>query len=142
MIRMKLLLYYFITFFFHRGGTFRVVLAKLGDLRSLIPRSVHTMALTATATSSDRIAVSRTLGLRCPNVLTRSPAKPNIAYAVGNFTNVSTTFEVFFPKTIIYGQTFSKCGDIYTYLHHKHGHGFKVMLLINQNLDWWMCPLV
>ena len=94
------------------------------------------MALTATATKTDRISVSRTLGLRCPFILTRSPAKPNIAYAVANFTDVPTTFEPLaeklavdkcsFPKTIIYGQTFSKCGDIYSYLRHKLGQKFTV----------------
>ena len=41
---------------FIRGTTFRHVLARVGGVCSLIPSSVHVMALTATATSSDRIA--------------------------------------------------------------------------------------
>ena len=120
----------------HRGDTFRIVMAKLGDLRSLVPSSVQMMALTATATNSDRVAISRTLGLRCPFVLARSPAKANISYSVGEFVNVPTTFEQFaeklaiekcsFPKTIIYGQTFSMCGDVYSFLHDKLGYEFTV----------------
>ena len=63
---------------FIRGTTFRHVLARVGEVRSLIPSSVHVMALTATATSSDRIAVMQMIGLQNPYTLKQTPSKPNI----------------------------------------------------------------
>ena len=60
-----------------------------------------------------------------PFVMARCPNKSNIIYRVGKFNTVSDTFQVFadrlkqerniFPKTIIYGQPFRVCGDIYSF---------------------------
>ena len=69
---------------FIRGTTFRHVLARIGEVRSLIPSSVHVMALTATATSSDRIAVTQMIGLQNPYTLKQTPSKPNIVYHIGS----------------------------------------------------------
>ena len=73
---------------FIRGTTFRHVLARVGDVHSLIPSSVHVMALTATATSSDRIAVTQMIGLQNPYTLKQTPSKPNIVYHIGSFKTV------------------------------------------------------
>ena len=73
---------------FIRGTTFRHVLARVGEVRSLIPSSVHVMALTATATSSDRIAVTQMIGLQNPYTLKQAPSKPNIVYHIGSFKTV------------------------------------------------------
>ncbi|KAL5489405.1 hypothetical protein EMCRGX_G018494 [Ephydatia muelleri] len=75
------------------GTTFRHVLARVGEVRSLIPSSVHVMALTATATSSDRIAVTQMIGLQNPYTLKQAPSKPNIVYQIGSFKTVPDTFK-------------------------------------------------
>ena len=84
------------------------------------------MALTATVTKTICLSVSRTIGLRNPYIATRSPCKPNLIYSVGVFKTVEDTFSPLakrlqcqrksFPKTIIYGQSFGMCADIYLYL--------------------------
>ena len=96
------------------------------DFACIVPRSVRVLALTATATKSDRLDVSCTLGQRNPYVLARCPAKANVIYHAGSFQGIEETFQPFakqlvlkrnqFPKTIIYGQTFGICADIYLYL--------------------------
>ena len=50
------------------------------------------MALTATATKAIRLSVSRTIGLKDPYVLTRSPCKSNLIYTTGTFKTVQDTF--------------------------------------------------
>ena len=110
------------------------MLSRVGEVRSLVPKSVCVMALTATATRADRLAVSRTLGLRNPFILTRCPTKNNLIYHVGSFRSILDTFQTFadqlvlklnlFPKTIIYGRTFGVCADIYLYLKERLGPAF------------------
>ena len=93
------------------------------------------MALTAAATRSDRIAVTRTIiGLNSPYVLTRCSTRSNLVYSVGSFKSLSDTFKEFadklrgekaeFPKTIIYGRSFGVCADIYLYLKDHLGLAF------------------
>lgn len=65
-----------------RGETFRREFANIGEVRSLIPDSVHLMALTATATVKTRNAICKTLGLVKPVIIAVSPNKPNIKYIV------------------------------------------------------------
>ena len=101
------------------------MLSRVGEVRSLVPPSVRVMALTATATKTDRLAVSRALGLNHPFVMARCQNKSNIIYRVSKFNTISDTFRAFanmlkqernlFPKTIIYGQSFGVCGDIYSF---------------------------
>ena len=119
---------------FIRGTTFRHLLARVGEVRSLIPSSIHVMALTATATSSDRIAVMQMMGLHNPYTLKQAPSKPNIVYHIGSFKTVPDTFKHFansfrfervaFPKTIIYCTSFSMCADIYLFLKYCLGPAF------------------
>lgn len=118
-----------------RGETFRKVLGRIGEVQSLLPSTVKVMALTATATKTIRLSVSRTIGLQNPYVVTRSPCKPNLIYSVGVFEKtVDDSFlplakrlqhqRISFPKTIIYGQTFGMCADIYLFLKHYLGSNF------------------
>ena len=102
------------------------MLARVGEVRSLIPSSVHVMALTATATSSDRIAVTQMIRLQNPYTLKQTPSKPNIVYHIGSFKAVPDTFQKFadrlrferaaFPKTIIYSTSFSMCAENYLFI--------------------------
>ena len=65
-----------------RGESFRSVMLRMGEVRSLIPRDVRMVALTATATSKLRTQVTATLGMIDELVVTLSPCKPNIMYSV------------------------------------------------------------
>ena len=106
----------------------------MGEVRSLIPASVNMMALTATATRTDRLSVSRVLGLKSPFVLTKCPTKTNLMYSVSSFESVGVTFRKFadmlkrertdFPKTIIYGRSFDMCANIYLFLQDQLGLSF------------------
>ena len=68
----------------------RRVLQRMGEVRSLITASVNMMALTATATRTDRLSVSHVLGLKSPFVLTKCPTKTNLMYSVSSFESVVT----------------------------------------------------
>ena len=112
------------------------MLSRIGEVRSLLPPDVKVLCLTATATKSIRLSVSRTIGLRNPYVITKSPCKPNLIYSVGVFNTVEETLSPLakkleqqkrsFPKTIIYGQSFGMCADIYLYLKRYLGSSFTV----------------
>ena len=97
---------------FYRGDTFRTLLSRVGEVRSLLPRGVNVMAVTATATKSVRQAVSHILGMKNPHIVARSPCKQNIMYAVSSFINVEESFNPIvtrlrverttFPRMIVY----------------------------------------
>ena len=76
-----------------RGQTFRRVMERLGEIRSLLPFGVKIMALTATATKSVQSSVACTLGMEKPVVVALSPCKANIVYNVGRYTTVEDTFK-------------------------------------------------
>ena len=110
------------------------MLKRIGEIRSMIPSKVRVMALTATATKRDRLAISRIIGLKNPFVLTRCPTSPNLIYSVEAFVSVDESFKSFasklkkektsFPKTIIYGRSFSMCSNVYLLLKDRLGHDF------------------
>ena len=55
---------------------------NLGEVRSLIPKEVRIMALTATATVKTCCTICKTLGMSEPVVVADSPNKANIKYMV------------------------------------------------------------
>lgn len=57
------------------GNEFRRDFARLGEIRSLLSSGINVMALTATATSSTRYVVMKTLDMRDCHVIFRSPNK-------------------------------------------------------------------
>ncbi len=65
-----------------RGDAFRVEFAHLGEVRSLIPRHVYMMALTATATVATRKAILRRLRMKRSIVVAVTPNKGNLTYEV------------------------------------------------------------
>ena len=102
--------------FYHaycRGETFRV-LGRLGEIRSLVSSSVYVLALTATASRKLRVDVTQILGLQneVDVVISISPSKANIIYAIAEFTTKPHTFGPMlsqlkrqrsqFPRTIVY----------------------------------------
>lgn len=76
----------------YRGESFRHVLSRVGEVRSLIPNDVTMMALTATATSQLRVKVTEMLGMKDELVVSLSPCKANIMYATKKFTTIAETF--------------------------------------------------
>ena len=65
-----------------RGETFRFDYLRLGELRSIIPRDTHVLALTATASKAVYDAAISTLHMTNPVVIASSPERPNIFLSV------------------------------------------------------------
>ena len=61
----------------YRGETFRTVLDRIGEVRNILPQGTNIMALTATATKTVRLSVTKTIGMRNPLVIALSPCKKN-----------------------------------------------------------------
>ena len=76
------------------GETFRKLLLRIGEIRSLLPDQARIMALTATATEKLRKTASSIIGLRDEVVVSKSPCKNNIMYVVVESTAIE---EVFMP---------------------------------------------
>ena len=101
------------------------MLSRIGEVRSLLPAHVNLLALTATATRSLRMDVSRLLGMRNELVISVSPCKANIMYAVAKFVSVQDSFRKTverlrrerseFPRMIIYCRRFEDCANLYLY---------------------------
>ena len=125
---------FFICFSFHRGDTFRTVLTRVGELRSILPCGIPVLALTATATKTLRKSVMSTIGMRCPRVVAINPCKSNIVYTVSTFTTIEDTFKPVLdrlcverhnlPRILIYTRSFSLCADIYIFFKKKLGVKF------------------
>ena len=98
------------------GETFRRTMLRICEVRSLVPASVHMLALTATATRAVREEVSKILGMRNPVIVAVSPCKRNMAYCVCKSDTIKEAFSTLidklrtlrcrFPRTIIYCQKF------------------------------------
>ena len=76
-----------------RGDDFRVEFFHLGEVRSLIPRKVNIMALTATATRTLRSGVCHVLGMKDPHIVTVSPDKSNVILRVSPFETYESAFK-------------------------------------------------
>ena len=66
--------------FFYRGGDFRKLFSRLGELHSIVPSHINIMALTATATRTLQQEVCFILGMHDYVTVEVSPNKPNIIY--------------------------------------------------------------
>ncbi len=92
------------------------------------------MALTATATSKLRAEVARTLGMTDELVVSVSPCKANIMYAIGAFTTIPETFlpvvdrlrndRSNFPRTIVYCRRYEDCANLYLFFKDQLGAEF------------------
>lgn len=113
-----------------KWATFRTAYKEINQLRSLIPRSVKIMALTATATKETRLAVCRSLGIVSPIVVAELPNRTNLKYIVNsNVNSIEETFAYLvkeirckrrdMERIIIYCRTYDSCGLIYQYLRTK-----------------------
>ena len=94
-------------------------------MRSLIPSHVHVMALTATATVATRDTVVKILGMNSPTIVSASPDKPNICYAVREKGNIEEVFSPLLntlcstrcqmPRVIIYCRKVEHCSQLYRF---------------------------
>ena len=110
------------------------MLLRIGEIRSILPESVHVMCLTATATTEVRKQVIAIVGLNNPKVFSVSPSKPNIVYTVKSEDDLFTAFVLLldklkaqclgFPKIIIYCQKLSDCGKLYLLIKSYMGQQF------------------
>lgn len=120
--------------FLYRGESFRKVLLRIGEIRSLISSCVCVMALTATATKALRQDVQKIIGMKSPAIIALSPSKPNIMFAMRWHETVVEAFQpmlkqiekdrVSFNRTIIYCRRFSDCGTLYMMFRQFLGQGF------------------
>ena len=109
----------------YRGDTFRQTVVRIGQVRSIIPDGVNIVALTATATTSLRDAVIKTIGMHKPQIVAMDPNKYNIMYCVGTFETPEKTFRPVIerlvkersslPCMLIYTRTLDTCAEIFLY---------------------------
>lgn len=107
----------------HRGESFRTEFLRLGEVRSILPHSVHMMALTATASATLRRSVTTTLGMHNIALIEVSPDKANIKYTVSSFSSIEESFmplirnlarqKLEMGRVIIFCSTFSECSSLY-----------------------------
>ena len=115
-----------------RGETLRAVFSQVGEVRSLIPKTVCVMALTATATTETRKAVCQKLGMVDPMIVSEIPNRPNIRYSL--IQTPGTIEEAFEPlveqlrhnrtrmdRVIIYCRTYETCSMIYLFFKSRLG---------------------
>ena len=117
-----------------RGESFHKEYSHLGEIRSLIPASVHMMALTATATQQTRSKIITKLCMEHPFIMSISPHKKNIVYIVGNKTSVeefvndlASSLRVLrkeMPKTVVFCWRYEECSKMYRLFRHYLGDNF------------------
>ena len=110
-------------YYHYRGDEFRTVYASLGELRSIIPSSVHIMALTATATHRTFEVVSERLSLCDPVIVGLSPNRPNIFLSmiqpiplVELAKRISDDLKkerLNYAKTVIFCRSYQDCANLY-----------------------------
>jgi ATP-dependent DNA helicase RecQ len=71
-------------FHLYRGNSFRKEFSALSEVRSIVPETVHIMALTATATIATRSYIIKNLCMHRPTIVYVPPVKGNITYYVAD----------------------------------------------------------
>lgn len=97
--------------------------SKIGEVRHLLPAGVNIMALTATATVKLRKEVAKIISMGNELVVSISPARHNIVYAVVQFNSIQETFyplvmavsQQAMSKIIIYCRSKDDCATLYLY---------------------------
>ena len=106
-----------------RGDKFRVEFSRLGDLRSIIPETVHVMALTATSTSETFQIITKRLSLKSPVIVGLSPNQLHVFYEVKKLPKINkfgrelatalSEQRISYPKTIVFCRSYTDCGELY-----------------------------
>ena len=102
-----------------RGATFREVLLKIGEVRSLLPEKSPVMALTATATYALRLELENIIGMKSPTFVVLPPRKPNLTYKVTEYVSIEEncmsvleglkSLRTKYPRTIVYCRSMEEC---------------------------------
>ena len=121
-------------YYYCRGGTFRTLFDRLGEIRSLVPSKINMMALTATASKTLRLEISLILGMRDYVLVERSPDKPNVYLVCQEFQSLQETFgpvverlrieRVAMGRIIIFCKKRHLCSQIYSYFQYCLGDYF------------------
>jgi len=122
-------LHYFLLFL--RGDEFRIAYSEIGTLRSIIPRNINVLALTATATQETLDVVTDRLALKEPVIIGLQPDKNNIKYLVKPCPSVDEICSFLadelvkqrskMPKTVLFCRTLQHCINIYGTLRRRLG---------------------
>ena len=120
-------------FLYIKGETFREIL-HLGEIWSLLPDSVHVMALTATITKSVRLELEKFLEMRDAVSVVLNPCKSNIMIFVSEYRSIPKTFapllyklrneRTMCPRTIIYCRSLDDFANFYLYFKSETGQDF------------------
>ena len=78
---------------FNRGETFRKVMLRISEIRSLLPKVTKILALTATATTALRLEVSQILGMSDPLVVSLSPLSYFSNFTIGLCIRMNDTIQ-------------------------------------------------
>ena len=116
------------------GDQFRRSFARIGNLRSLLPKNVNVMALTATATAETLDVVIQRLSMHNVYLVAMPPRQNNILFAlkldldIQDFTDIIVQeflqMRLEIPKTIVYVRSYADCIAIYQILKSKMGSNF------------------
>ena len=109
---------------FSRGQSFRKVFHEIGNLRSLLPKSVNVMALTATVTKETLSCVVERLSMENPKIIGLPPNRENIKFVLKpslkkkdfahSLASELLTFRIQAPKTVVFGATVQQVADIFS----------------------------
>ena len=113
------------------GDQFRITFSQIGDIRSLIPKQVKIIALTATASKDTLCSVIKRLSLKDPVIVAVSPYRENISYEIRANINMDEftseiseeikTLQSNFPKTVVFVRSYKDCSCIYSMVKRKSG---------------------
>ena len=120
-------------FSFRGGGNFREEFSNIGEARSIIPRYINVMALTATATKATREFVQQSLCMTNCSVIQKLPNRLNIKYTVQSkpddvVVGLSSTIDniaengVAAEKTVVFCRTYSECCMVFEVLVNELGN--------------------
>ena len=111
------------------GDQFRKSFSRIGDLRSLIPKGVKILALTATATHETVSVVIDKLSMQEVKTVALSISRDNICYKLNSRSKIEDFTDDIckefsqkrtgFPKTILYVRTYKDCIRMYQLLKTK-----------------------
>ena len=97
--------------------------AEIGSVRSLIPKSVKILALTAIATKETLESVITRLSLQDPTIIGLQPDRINIKYIVKEHLSVKDlchqlgdelkSKRLLTPKTVLFCRSLQHCANIY-----------------------------
>ena len=118
-----------------RGKTFRKEFSDIGEIRSIVPRRVRLMALTATATLSTRKFIIKNLNMQGTAVVYVPPLKKNITYFVADkpIGGISEAFQPIVDRLkrertmnriIIFCRTYNEVISIHSFFEYALGEYF------------------